>query len=140
MIFDLLPLTIDAIMQAMSQSIGWENGARVPVGEADRFFDEEEDQEDEAASLVVVRRLVGFMLADTHPALGAECMALVTGIGYQGCSMADIARRHHVTRAAVSKRCVELCEAFGIPPVRAMRSEINRRHCREARLRELSES
>lgn len=77
------------------------------------------------------------MLADSHPALGIECLALVTGIGYDGASMAQIARRHKVTRAAVSKRCVELCESFGVAPTRAMRPEKNRDHCREARLREM---
>ena len=86
----------------------------------------------------MVRRLVGIMLADTNPALGVECMALVTGIGYEGASMAEIARRHGMTRAAVSKRCVDLCEAFGIPPVRAMRPEKNHERCRKARLHSLA--
>ncbi len=86
----------------------------------------------------MARRLVGFMLADTHPALGVECMALVTGIGYQGASMEEIGKRHGVTRAAVSKRCVELCEAFGIPPVRAMRSEKCRQRCKNSRIRYVS--
>jgi hypothetical protein len=136
MLFDLIPETVAPIMQAMSQSIGWENGARVPISGADPFFDDENDPDDadDPHALVMVRRLVGFMLADTHPALGIECMALITGIGYQGASMSEIARRHHVTRAAVSKRCVELCESFGIPPVRAMRPERNRERCRKARL------
>ena len=87
---------------------------------------------------MVVRRLVGIMLADSNPALGVECVALVTGIGYEGASEADIARRHAVTRAAVSKRCIELCEAFGIPPVRAMRPKVNRENCREARMKSLT--
>ena len=86
----------------------------------------------------MVRRLVGLLLADTHPALGVECLALVTGIGYDGASMAEIARRHKVTRAAVSKRCVELCESFGIRPTRAMRPETNHERCREARLKSLA--
>lgn len=115
---------------------GWENGSRVPT------YDPREEDEDERprtadpAALVMARRLVGFMLADTHPALGIECLALVTGIGYDGSSMSDIAKRHLCTRAAVSKRCVELCDAFGIPPVRAMRPEKTRRKCRAARVRQ----
>ena len=35
----------------------------------------------------------------------------------------DIAKRHGVTRAAVSKRCVELTRALNLKPSRAMRSE-----------------
>lgn len=118
--------------------VGWENGARVPVQD-DRDDDPPARRADPAA-LVMARRLVGFMLADTHPSLGVECLALVTGIGYQGASMEDIAKRHGVVRATVSKRCVDLCEAFGIPPTNAMRSELSRERCRMARVRELTAS
>ena len=111
---------------------GWENGQRVPVTRP-RYDDDEPPRRPERGALVVVRRLVGLMLADTNPALG------VTGIGYEGASMAEIARRHGVTRAAVSKRCVDLCDSFGVPPVRAMRPETNRERCREARLQSLTE-
>lgn len=115
--------------------MGWENGGRVPVRDA---RDEEDRPRPERGALVMVRRLVGLMLADTNPALGVECVALVTGIGYEGASMAEIARRHRITRAAVSKRCVDLCDAFGVAPVRAMRPEKNRERCRESRLQSLA--
>ena len=36
--------------------------------------------------------------------------------------MSAIARRHGVTRAAVSKRCVEMTEKLGVLPSRAMRT------------------
>ena len=116
---------------------GWENGQRVPVSDRREI---ETQPRPERCALVMVRRLVGLMLADTNPALGVECMALVTGIGYEGASMAEIARRHGVTRAAVSTRCVDLCDAFGVSGtfVRAMRSEINRNRCRKARLESLA--
>lgn len=115
--------------------MGWENGVRVPVTDRREITD---PPRPERGALVMVRRLVGLMLADSNPALGVECMALVTGIGYEGSSMAEIARRHGVTRAAVSKRCVDLCDSFGIPPVRAMRPETNRERCRESRLQSLA--
>ncbi len=114
---------------------GWENGARVPV--RDDFDDEDERPSTDPAALVMARRLVGFMLADNNPALGIECMALVTGIGYTGSSMTEIANKHFTTRAAVSQRCVELCDAFGINPTRAMRMEKSREKCRAARVRSL---
>lgn len=110
--------------------MGWENGQRVPVRDAREIQDKPRP---ERSALVMVRRLVGLMLADSNPALGVECMALVTGIGYEGSSMAEIARRHGVTRAAVSKRCVDLCDAFGIPPVRAQRDLMNREITEAAR-------
>lgn len=121
----------------MSRS-GWENGQRVPVTDGRECREREAPPGPERAALVMVRRLVGLMLADSNPALGVECLALVTGIGYEGASEAEISRRHHVTRAAVSKRCIDLCTAFGLPPVRAMRPEKNRRHCRDARFKSLT--
>jgi len=126
-------------MECQAARSGWENGQRVPVTQA-RPEEDETGARQERSALVMVRRIVGQLLADPHPALGVECMALVTGIGYQGSSMADIARTHGVTRAAVSKRCVELCDTFGIPPVRAMRPVKNRARCRVARLRSIAKS
>lgn len=118
-------------------SHAWENGARVPVYDPRDDEEDEEESPQESPVLQMMRRMVGFLLADPAPALGIECLALVTGIGYDGASLAEIGRRHGVTRAAVSKRCVELCEAFGVKPVRAMRPEQNRERCRKARVSEL---
>lgn len=121
--------------------VAFENRRPVPVT---RHPVEEDDEDDaprpERSALVLVRRLVGILLADPNPSLGRECMALVTGIGYDGCSMAAIATRHGVTRASVSKRCVDLCQTLGIPPTRAMRSVKNRQKCREARMREVAKA
>ena len=122
---------------ARGRAFGWENGARVPVLMPDRD-DEEDAPRHDSSTMVMMRRLIGLMLADNRPALGVECLALVTGIGYLGNSMAEIARRHRVTRAAVSKRCIELCETFGLPPTRAMRQEMNRHRRRVARVSSLS--
>ena len=46
-----------------------------------------------------------------------------------------IARRHGVTRAAVSKRCCELSELLDLRPSRAMRSLTARKRYRSARIR-----
>lgn len=79
----------------------------------------------------------------SHPAndnarLSLECLALVTGLSYCGDSMTEIAARHGVTRAAVSKRCVELSRALNLKPSRAMRSISARQSYRRARLKHLS--
>ena len=51
--------------------------------------------------------------------------------------MTEIAKRHGITRAAVSKRCVELTLALDLMPSRAMRS-LNARHSyRQSRLNHL---
>jgi len=82
----------------------------------------------------VVRRVVGEILEHGNPRLTVECIALVSGMAYCGASMTDIARRHGVTRAAVSKRCVELTEQLDLRPSRAMRSLTARQGYRRARI------
>ncbi len=69
-----------------------------------------------------LRFLIADLLADPNPALGIDCLALVSGIGFMGESMSSIAKRHCVTRAAVSKRCVQLTQELRMMPARSMRS------------------
>ena len=87
-----------------------------------------------------VRHVIAEILGHDNARLTAECFALVSGLLYGGDSMAEIARRHGVTRAAVSKRCVELTELLGLRPSRAMRSLTARRSYRDARIRFLEKS
>ncbi|MBE2180127.1 MAG: hypothetical protein IAE97_06615, partial [Chthoniobacterales bacterium] len=82
-----------------------------------------------------LRRLVGEILVMPNRSLTVECLAVVSGLSYVGDSLTEIARRHRVTRAAVSKRCVDLTERLSLPPSRAMRSLTARKAYREAQLR-----
>jgi len=83
----------------------------------------------------VLRRLLGEILGMQNRSLTVECLAIVSGLSYVGDSMSEIATRHGVTRAAVSKRCVELSERLSLPPSRAMRSLTARKSYRAAQLR-----
>jgi hypothetical protein len=85
----------------------------------------------------LLRRLVGELIGQDNARLSLECLALVTGLSYCGDSMTEIAKRHGVTRAAVSKRCVELTRALNLKPSRAMRSIPARQSYRRARLKHL---
>lgn len=82
-----------------------------------------------------VRRVLGEILCHHNARLTTECIALVSGLNYSGASMTEIAVKHGISRAAVSKRCVELTEIFGIRPSRAMRSLTARKRYRDARLK-----
>ncbi len=82
-----------------------------------------------------VRRVLGEILSHNNARLTAECIALVSGLSYTGSSMTEIAQRHGITRAAVSKRCVELTELLDLRPSRAMRSLTARESYRNARIR-----
>jgi predicted transcriptional regulator len=70
-----------------------------------------------------MRRVIGEILAQRNRSLAAEVLSLVTGVAYLGASEAKIAKRFGITRAAVSKRAVELCERLGVQPSRAMKQK-----------------
>ena len=81
-----------------------------------------------------VRRVLGEILIHDNSRLTTECIALVSGLIYSGDSMTAIAKRHGISRAAVSKRCVELTELLNLRPSRAMRSLTARKSYRSARI------
>jgi hypothetical protein len=80
-----------------------------------------------------VRRIIIEIMEAKNARLTTECLALVTGVGFLGDSETAIAKKYNLTRAAVSKRCVELCEKLGLPPARAMKSEAARESYRASR-------
>jgi len=109
-----------------SAAEGQECGERKEVvsGDSERLHD-------------LLRRLVGELIGQDNSRLSLECLALVTGLAYCGDSMTEIAGRHGVTRAAVSKRCVELTRTLNLKPSRAMRSLKARQSYRRSRLKHL---
>jgi hypothetical protein len=88
-----------------------------------------------AALRRVLGEVLGEVLCHDNARLTAECIALVSGLAYTGSSMTEIAEKHGITRAAVSKRCVELTELLDLSPSRAMRSLTARQRYRAARIR-----
>jgi hypothetical protein len=106
--------------------------ARVPEPEPDP---EQPNTTTDAETIwATVRRVLGEVLNHGNARLTAECIALVSGLGYDGATMTEIAKRHGITRAAVSKRCVELTEMLDLRPSRAMRSLTARKSYRSARI------
>jgi len=81
----------------------------------------------------LLRRLIGELMSQSDAKLSMECLSLVTGLTYDGDSMTRIASKYGVTRAAVSKRCVELTQALNLNPSRAMRSRKARSSYRSSR-------
>jgi transposase-like protein len=88
----------------------------------------------------VIRKFLHELARQRNPSLTIECYMLVTGVAYSGDSMTDIARRHGLTRAAVSKRCIELADMLGIHASRAMKSEDARKAYSTARKKSLQKS
>jgi hypothetical protein len=84
----------------------------------------------------VLQHLVAELLAAPNTRLTLECLALALGLSaYNGESMSDIAKRHGLCRAAVSKRCVDITRRLNLRPSRAMRSEAARAVYRRARIK-----
>jgi hypothetical protein len=82
----------------------------------------------------LLRLFVADLIAEGNTRLTVECLAVALGLSaYNGESMTAIAKRHGVTRAAVSKRCVDITRQLNIPPSRAMRSDKARRIYRNSR-------
>ncbi len=72
----------------------------------------------------ILRRLVADIVSEDNTRLTIDCLSIALGLRvYAGDSMTHIAKRHGITRAAVSKRCVDITERLKLPPSRAMRSE-----------------
>lgn len=129
-------------------------GATKDAAESSRARCEDSNEEPEESSVIepcsrhpqpadteglhdLLRRLVGEMVSQSNARLSLDCLALVTGLAYDGDSMTEIAKRHDVTRAAVSKRCVELTQSLNLKPSRAMRSLLARESYRKARIHHL---
>ena len=89
---------------------------------------------DTESAWATARHVLGEVLNHANARLTAECIALVSGLIYSGDSMTAIAKRHGISRAAVSKRCVELTELLNLRPSRAMRSLTARKSYRSARI------
>ncbi len=81
----------------------------VPTGDGEAAWD-------------ALRRVIGELICEDNARLSLECLALVTGVAFDGSSMSTIAKRHGLTRAAVSKRCVALTDQLHLGRSRAMRS------------------
>ena len=99
---------------------------------------EPEDREETGTRNVtdVLRHFVADLLSEGNTRLTIECLAIALGLSaYDGETMTDIAQRHGITRAAVSKRCVDITERLNLPPSRAMRSTRARRIYQKAQLK-----
>ena len=84
----------------------------------------------------ILRHFVADLLSEGNTRLSIECLAIALSLSaYDGETMTDVAKRHGITRAAVSKRCVDITERLNLPPSRAMRSTRARKIYRKAQLK-----
>lgn len=86
--------------------------------------DEKPETQSMGSATEILRRLVADIVSEDNTRLTIDCLSIALGLRvYAGDSMTTIAKRHGISRAAVSKRCVDITERLKLPPSRAMRSE-----------------
>lgn len=107
------------------------------------LVDHEEDTQQEVieAGMAEANRILRHLVADLIDAenmrLTIECLSTALGLSaYNGDSMTSIAKRCGVTRAAVSKRCVDITKRLKVLPSRAMRSEKARKIYQKAQIKQ----
>jgi len=98
-----------------------------------------EEEQPEAHSMgnatEILRRLVADIVAEDNTRLTIDCLTIALGLRvYSGDSMSSIGKRHGISRAAVSKRCVDIIQRLKLAPSRAMRSENARKIYRKSQL------
>ena len=104
------------------------------------LVDHEEDTPEPAENMGdatrILRHLVADIITEDNTRLTIDCLAITLGLRvYAGDSMTQIANRHGITRAAVSKRCVDITNRLNIQPSRAMRSKRARQIYRNSQLK-----
>lgn len=74
-----------------------------------------------------VRRMLVLIRSQARPALTCDAIAIAMGIHIgEGRSLDEIARDHHITKQALSKRAIRICAELDIPPSVLMRSTESR--------------
>ncbi len=102
----------------------------------DQESEDGEPTNDMGSATRILRHLVADLVAEGNTRLTIECLAIALGLRvYSGDSMTEIANRHGVTRAAVSKRCVDITTRLNLQPSRAMRSKRARQTYRNSQLK-----
>jgi hypothetical protein len=100
------------------------------------LVDHEEEQTDTINhdAIEVLRHFVADLISEDNTRLTVDCLSIALGLRvYAGDSMTKVAKCHGITRAAVSKRCVDITQRLKLPPSRAMRSEKARNIYRKSR-------
>ncbi len=74
-----------------------------------------------------VRRMLVIIRSQARPALTCDAIAIAMGIHIgEGRSLEEIAQAHGITKQALSKRAIRICDELGLPPSVLMRSEESR--------------
>lgn len=86
----------------------------------------------------ILRQMLDIIIAAPNARLEAECFRISSGLGFlDDITEASVARKHGLTRAAVSKRCVRQTKLLGMRPSQFMRSMALRQKYRNARIKSL---
>jgi len=109
------------------------------IAEPEPPLDERVEELAMRKAMQIVRMFLADAQAVGNARLTLDTLSLACGLSnYSGESMSTIARKHGISRAAVSKRCVDMIESLGLPPSRAMRQAAHRRKRPRQKLRRVA--
>jgi hypothetical protein len=128
-----LGLTADPLTEPVSHSAYSRDAAELPV--ADKR--EAPTTENEDPRWEVIRLIMSQLIESKNTRLEVEILALVSGVCWVGGEPIKLAKRFGLHRAAISARAVRICEIFGLPPSRVMRTMKARQAAKSARKRSL---
>ncbi len=95
-----------------------------PMDDMEPDLRDDDNEKSRALAREAVSRLLVILIESGNLRMDADCLAFVCGICFrQGKSGTDLAKKHGVSRAAFSKRAVELSERLGIVPSSNMKRE-----------------
>ncbi|NBR55098.1 MAG: hypothetical protein EBT82_03900 [Micrococcales bacterium] len=85
-----------------------------------------------------IAQVISNIVDSPNPRRTADLYACVTGIRIrQGITLTDLAKKYGVSKQALDKQLVQLCEKLDLPPPRLMKSQMSRESYRLANHRKI---
>ena len=121
------PLPVSAAENTLAYSTSWD-----PASLDGETPECERRTRSDADLCEMLKRTLSYIRANSKPGLTVDCMFLVVGDGFLGGeTMTSVARRHGVTKAAVSKRIRTMREALHLPkPIHCKPDHVARNYAR----------
>lgn len=85
-----------------------------------------------------ISQVLGNIVDSSNPRKTADLYACATGLRLrQGITLTDLAKKYGISKQALDKQLVQLCEKLDLPPPRLMKSQLSRNSYRLANHRKI---
>jgi hypothetical protein len=87
-----------------------------------------------------ISQVLGNIVDSSNPRKTADLYACATGLRLrQGITLTDLAKKYGISKQALDKQLVQLCEKLDLPPPRLMKSQLSRESYRLANHRKIKD-